>query len=116
MQVEADRHWTWQQFLGWAFGEARRAELAAAVHDAALRARYLCDVPADHCVGAELIKNLVAISRQAEHLQLDSAAAVARRAARALRAPSGAGVLDQVREAGDALERGLTAPAVREAA
>jgi hypothetical protein len=108
MQANTDRQWTWQGFLGWAFGEERLAELSGAVHDAALRARYLCDVPADDCVRTEQSKNFAAIARQAERLQLDSRAALARRLARALRSPQpDADVLAQVREGCDALEHGV---------
>jgi hypothetical protein len=108
MQTHADGHWTWQQFLGWAFRDARLAELSGAIHDAALRARYLCDVPADDCVRTELNKNLAAIARQAERLQLDSHAGLARRLARALRAEQpDTDVLAQVREGCDALEHGV---------
>jgi len=108
MQTHTDGHWTWQQFLGWAFRDARVAELSGAIHDSALRARYLCDVPADDCVRAELHKNFVTIARQAERLQLDSHAALARRLARALRSPHpDVDVLDQVREGSDALEHGV---------
>lgn len=113
MRTHVDGHWTWQQFLGWAFGEARLAELSRAIHDAALRARYLCEVPADECVRTELIKNLAGIARQAERLQLDAQAALARRLGRVLRTPTGLDVLAQVREGCDALERRVVEQAGR---
>lgn len=84
MQANNDRQWTWDGFLGWAFGEARLAEIAAATREAAERARYLCEVPTDMCVRAELIKDLAAITRAAERVALDPEAAVARRLAREL--------------------------------
>jgi DNA-binding phage protein len=100
--------------LGWAFGEARLADLTSAMHDAALRARYLSDVPMDQDVRAELAKNLTGIARQGERLQLASDAALARRLARALHSPqAGPAVATQVRDGCDALEHRLTALVAR---
>lgn len=106
MQANTDRQWTWQSFLGWAFGAERFAELSGAIHHAALRARYLCDAPLDDCVRAELARNLTGIARQAERLQLDPSAALARRLARALSSPlAGPDVLTQVGDGCAALEQ-----------
>lgn len=106
MQTNTDRQWTSQGFLGWAFGEQRLAELSGAIHHAALRAQYLCDVPLDDCVRAELARNLTGIARQAERIQLDPPAALARRLARALTSPrAGADVLARVRDGCATLEQ-----------
>lgn len=117
MQADNDREWTWNGFLGWAFGEARLAEVATATREATERARYLCDVPADTCVRAELIKHLGAITRAAERGALDCEAAVARRLARMLRV-GGADVaaLLQVRDGCEGLERSVAEQVARSAA
>jgi hypothetical protein len=117
MRKLTDGDWTWQQFLGWAFGEARLGDLSSAIQDAARRARYLCDVPMDECVRGELAKNLTGVARQAERLQLDSQAALARRLARALRSPrSSPDVVTQVRDGCDALEHRMAELLARDAA
>lgn len=107
MQAHVDGRWTFQEFLGWAFSDPRVAQLAGTVHDAALRAQHLCDVPADDCVRAELIKNLAGIAHQAERLQLDFPAALARRLGRVLRTEAGPDVVAEVRDGCGALERGV---------
>jgi hypothetical protein len=114
MQASTEQHWTWNQFLGWAFGDERLTEIAHAIHDAALRARYLCDVPTDATVRAELTRNLAGIARHAERLQLDPEAALARRTLRFLHgaAPN----LADVSEGCDALERIVTEQQAHEAA